>query len=129
MDWKKKTIEELRLYETRKVSRKLIEERIAVIEKNMAQTKDGREEGTQTEERDALRSTLREINMQLSTMANALKVLEDRQLTVLDRFYINPVPNHVETLCEELAIEPSTVYRARGKALACLTMALFGVKV
>ena len=57
-----------------------------------------------------------------------LELLSDTERKILDRFYINRVPDHVDRLCEELGYEKTRVYEMKETALRKLTYAMYGVQ-
>ncbi len=54
-----------------------------------------------------------------------LESLEPTQRQLLEKLFVQPVPARVEQLCRELAVERSSVYRYREKALRSFTLALY----
>lgn len=51
----------------------------------------------------------------------------DEQL-VLERLYMQPERNALNTLCAELGVEQSSIYRKRDSALRSFTLALYGAE-
>lgn len=57
----------------------------------------------------------------------ALDVLEPEERLILERLFIYPqMRKAVDKLCEDLAVEPSSVYRKRDRALRKFTLAMYG---
>ena len=56
----------------------------------------------------------------------AMKALDKREQLVLRQFYIRRERGHVDRLCQELQVEPATVYRLRNRALERFALALYG---
>ena len=59
----------------------------------------------------------------------ALDTLTDHQRRILELFYINRCEDHIGILCEEMFIEPASVYRKKDDALKDYILAAFGIEV
>ena len=77
-------------------------------------------------ERDELKHNLRITRAEVRQVENALNSLSPEEKTVIDKFYINRPQNHVESLCQELHIERTQVYRIKDQALIKMARQLFG---
>ena len=78
-------------------------------------------------ERERLDGNYQAVEKLVAQIDAALAMLDDQERLVLERFYINRCPNHVERLCEELGCERSQVYRAKDEALRCFTISMYGL--
>jgi hypothetical protein len=58
---------------------------------------------------------------------SALETLNSEELTILRLLYIKKEPRALETLCQLLEVEKSSVYRRRDKALQKFMRGLYGV--
>ena len=72
----------------------------------------------------SLESTLQWIHI----TQRALGVLENEELMILRKLYIQERPGTIAQLCQLLMVEKSSIYRKRDKALEKFTMALFGAE-
>ena len=76
--------------------------------------------------RQNLTRSYRNARIWVDTTDKALSVLPPEEKQILLRMYIHPEKGSVNLLCEELAVEQSTVYRKRDCALSRFTLALYG---
>ena len=142
MNWKREAIDKLRNYETRKQSVENIRMELNRLQLIFSGIRSAATDGTpisgggNTREdalltnivhRDELKRNLKETNMWVSTVENALAVLPDEDRRILDRFYIHGGRGAAQDLCDTMNIEQATVYRKRDEALRRFTVALYGV--
>ena len=80
------------------------------------------------------RSRLQELKHQLQISllrmertAKALELLSHEERRILELLYIRPEMGNLNTLCRELQLEQSSIYRRRDQALHAFTTALYGV--
>jgi len=143
MDYKKMAIDDLKRHENRIQSIEAITEKIKALEyeklslrgmSNSEPVQGGDLNRQETKliniisEQGRLRNQLVAVQTHVERLDKALDNLSDKERTVLDRFYINPLRDHVELLCEELGYEKRQVYRIKDNALYNLTIALYGIE-
>ncbi len=78
-------------------------------------------------ERDRLAENIRVVRRLIELINKGLGALDEREYRVLELFYINRQPNHVERLMDELGYEKSHVYRIRDQALYKFTIGMYGL--
>lgn len=142
MDWKREAADKLRTYEAKRTSIKISEERIERLKSDITRIRSASEDGTQVSggtnvrddvvvnniaEREEMRIAKELAKRSVEMIETALKELDDTERLLLDRFYIHRAKGNVERLCEELAVEKTTVYRWKDQALRHFTLALYGV--
>lgn len=59
---------------------------------------------------------------------NALSALTPEEEMILRQLYISPQGGGVDGLCRQLALEKSSIYRHRDKALSKFTLSLYGAQ-
>jgi len=70
--------------------------------------------------RDEVIKALRQLprlRLQVERMENALAELTEEEAHIITTLFVNPKRNGIESLCEMLEIERTSVYRRRNKAL------------
>jgi DNA-directed RNA polymerase specialized sigma subunit len=77
--------------------------------------------------RQELAWQLKLVRQWLAHTDRGLLALTPEERLVLQRFYLTPEGKTVDTLCAELGVEQSSVYRKRDKALYHFTAALYGI--
>lgn len=118
MDWKREAGEKLRQLNTRRLAlANMTAELGTAVDKTM-NDRVRRKELEDQRDRTAVWVALVEAG---------LDDLSEEERLVLDRFYIRPVADRVEWLCQELGCEQATVYRRRDRALRHFTAAMYGV--
>ena len=142
MDWQKMSIDRLKDYSARKKSLLLIPEQIKALEMNFTNVKIATVDETAVKSgnakkddvlinnivmREELKRSLDIAKKEVEITENALSELTDEQQIVLFRFFISRTRGHVESLCEELTLEKSAVYKIKDEALKRFTMACYGV--
>ena len=142
MDWKREAVDKLRSYEAKRTALTTIPEEIRRLEEDAAGIRaadldrdpvsgggSAREDRLLTNivHRQELERALRQARAWVGIVEAGLAVLDPEERRILDRFYIHRARDNVARLCEELAVEQSTVYRRRDKALRHFTIALYGV--
>lgn len=78
-------------------------------------------------ERERLGYNYAAVKKLVERVEKALAMLNDRERLVLERFYINRMPDHIERLCGELGYEKTRVYELKEEALRRFTYAMYGV--
>ncbi len=141
MDWKKEAMEKLRDLEVKKQALHSIpqeRERIqCVMEGIRSAGVDGDPvKGSTTRREDRLLSCIvklqeldrseKQARLWVGAVSAALAKLDGDERLVLDRLYVCPVKNGISSLCQEMALEQSSVYRHRDRALRNFTLALYG---
>ena len=77
-------------------------------------------------ERARLMVSLEVTRHYISRIERLLSLLSSEEQEVLERMIINPYPEVVFDLGEELALEPASIYRIRARALNKLTRLRYG---
>lgn len=140
MDYKKMAVDDLKKHEARKRSIISLKEKIQALESNktslggMSDCEPVQTSGNKQEEKliniiseqGRLKHQLQTVILLVRRMDRGLSNLNDFEYKALDRFYINPVKNCVDCLCEELGYEKAHIYRVKDKALYDLTIELYG---
>ena len=75
---------------------------------------------------EELEQRLAATKVYVAGVEEALSALNEEEKLILDRFYIHPIRGCAGSLCEELCMERSNVYRRKDQALRHFTMALYG---
>ncbi len=66
------------------------------------------------------------MRQELARLEQALQVLTPEERLVVDRLVVHPVKGNAQVLCELLALEQSSVYRRKDRALRKLDRELGG---
>lgn len=141
MNWKLEAVEKLSRYEAMVRSLENIPAEIRRLEYAARSLKsiptDGVRAGTTGQRRDdaminnlvqreELKNAYENARLWVDTADRALGALEPAEKNVLLKMYVQPQPGALETLCQELGMEKSSVYRKRDSALYRFTVALYG---
>lgn len=141
MNWKAEAVKELKSYPQRLASVENIKERIKVLKEDFESLRGisaeapvmggcSRQEEkmlNNISERKLLGFSLK-ISLSLIRLTEkGFKALDEREREIIDKFYIHPVDNHVEVLCEKLHFEKSRLYEIKDNALRKFTIAMYGV--
>lgn len=139
MNWKKVAIEELQKYEAVRVSLSALPELIERQETAITRIRTSDPEkvvGTGGGNNDALLSAivyrdelilrLKEARKTVDAIERSLESLSADDQMILDRLFIHPRRNAIDTICEDLCIERSAAYERRNKALEKFTITLYG---
>ncbi len=141
MNWKFEAIDKLKGYEAHKQSLASIPEEIRRLNVALTAIRSATTDsipvsgGGSTREdamlsnivhREELERALEQAKLWVDIVDGGLDVLDDEERLVLDRFYIHRGKGNVSRLCEELAVEQSSIYRRRDAALRKFTVALYG---
>jgi hypothetical protein len=78
-------------------------------------------------ERDRLAENIRVVRRLIELINKGLSALDEREYRVLELFYIDRQPNHVERLMDELGYEQRQIYRLRDQALYKFTIGMYGL--
>lgn len=142
MNWRQEAIVKLRDYEARRQSLENIPQELKRLKSELTNVRSLRTDaapasGGGNRREDALldnivRQTeleraLRRARAWVRQVDAGLAVLDDDERIILERFYIYGAKGAAGSLCEQLNIERSTVYRKRDNALRRFTIALYGV--
>lgn len=141
MNWKSEAIDHLNRYEamvqaTQNIPQELtrLEEAAEGFRSTCAENTKVRTSGSSGEDflisnlmlRQSLTRSYRNARIWVDTTDKALSVLQPEEKQILFKMYIHPEKGSVSQLCEDLAVEQSTVYRKRDTALSRFTLALYG---
>lgn len=141
MNWKREAIDKLKNYEAHREALRNIPEEIERLESAYAgirgaATDSARVSGGGSTREDSmlanivyrgeLERRLKEARLWVSVVDRGLRVLDDEERLVLDKFYIHRAKGATGELCARMNVEISTVYRKRDSALRHFTIALYG---
>ena len=104
----------------------LMRKDIASIEKDMKKELPTVQREALEKERLKLLSSLTATEHHIGRVERLLSMLSPEEQAVLDKTIINPYPEAVFDLAEELSCETSSVYRVRASALSRLARLRFG---
>ena len=76
--------------------------------------------------RQELEKSLERASRWMEIVDGALEVLEPQEREILQCMYVFPQKGAVDTVCDALQLEKSSVYRRRDKALRKFTLAMYG---
>lgn len=142
MNWRYFAIEDLKSYEFFKKAIVNNQERLQIAEHNLTNLKgvkyDYNPTSTDTTHhedilinniviKEQLKVTNKYNKFYVEWIEKGLKELNEIELKVLDRFYINPSKNCVDILAEELNYEKSKIYQLREIALKKFTRCMYGI--
>ena len=141
MNWKEEAVRKLREYEPMRQSTVNIPRQMRQLEEEYqtirAQRFTGRrtiaDPGSREDQmmnniirRQELQQSLERACLWMETVDGALQVLEPEEREILQCLYVFPQKGAVDTVCDALHIEKSSVYRRRDKALRKFTLAMYG---
>lgn len=140
MEWKLKATKELKNYPQRKASEENIKERIKILEEQYTSLRGvsigepvmgglSRQEEkmlNNISERGDLKFSLKIVEELNTLTEKGLSALTERERYVLEGFYFGECHNHVETLCRNMNVEKSTLYRIKDEALRKFTLSMYG---
>ena len=141
MDWKSEAIDKLKLYNAKKAAIENIALEIRCLEADFASIRSARTDATPVQgggstredmllsniaKREELARQLEIVQAWVAMVDAGLALLPDSDRKILDRFYINRNPGHVERLSTELNVDRKTVYYRKGRALRHFAVALYG---
>lgn len=143
MDWKHVSIQRLKDYKDRKESIKSLDEQMQILEEKIVSLRsvptdtDPVTGGSNGAREDAIINNIvlrEELAINRSFARREVEITEKglAALTyegryILEKFYIDRHPNHVEEVCIHLSIEKSEVYRQKNEALDRFTKICYGV--
>lgn len=142
MNWRQLVVEDLKNYEFFKKAIVNNEERLQIAEHNLTNLKgvkyDYNPTSTDTSHQEdvlinniVIKEQLRVTNkyniFYTEWIEKGLKELNEIEMKVLDRFYINPCKNCVDRLVKELNYEKSKIYQLREIALKKFTRCMYGI--
>lgn len=140
MNWKIESRDELREYEAKRQATVSIPEDLRQLKAEMVKLGGSSRAtpviggGSLWEDRqinlivriEKLKTSLGYAKDWVTKVERGLSALTDEERLILDRFYIKPAKGNVDSLCEELCLEKSTVYDRKDKALRHYTLARYG---
>ena len=141
MNWKYEAIDRLKTYELKKNAVQSIPRQIEALELEMTvirstfsdseqvDSSGGRSEDAMLSnivKREELGRALELAQKSVKLTEAGLRMLDQEEQEVLDRFYIHPVHGAVMDLCDILGLEQASIYRRRNEALRKFTLAIYG---
>lgn len=140
MNWKAEAIKDLKTYPQRLKSVQSLKERIILLNEQFVSLKGistsepvkgglSRQEEKMLDniaERQRLEFSLKVVESLVELTEKGLAELDAKERKVLDGFYIKPVDNHVNVLCEQMHFEKSRLYEIKDNALRKFTIAMYG---
>ena len=141
MDWKAEATEKLRRYNAMQLATMNLPQEIHRLNLEARRIRSARTDatpvsggGNRREEallnnlihRQELENTLKQAKLWIGSTERALSVLQPGEKLVLHRLLICPERGAIDKLCQELELEPSSVYRKRDEALKRFTLAYYG---
>ena len=142
MNWQKEAENDLRNYNNRKEALENIKERIRSKKEKIQSIRSASCDSTPVQgggnrmednlinnivERERLILTYKATCRLVDLTERGLAGLNDKERVVLDKFYIERVPDHVEWLMSEMHIERSRVYQIKDDALYNFTVEMYGI--
>lgn len=142
MNWQKEAIADLRCYRSRKMSIESMTERLKALEDKFGAIRCATTDSTPVMggasrlEDNLINNIVERQRIGLNIDATArlidltergLSALDDRQRTVLEKFYVDRPPRHVEWLMEHFCVEQARVYQIKDEALYNFTIGMFGI--
>lgn len=142
MNWQKAAIEDLKQYPYRKESLENIACRIAALKSKYEAVRITRPEQERIEagqstlentmldnivERQRLGHTYKAVSRLVQLTERGLSGLGPQDRMVLERFYVDRAPGHVEGLMDKLGYEQSQIYRMKDAALYRFTVSMYGL--
>lgn len=142
MNWKQEAVDKLRQLEAKETALKTIPEEIARLESAMESIRSASADGSPVRgggsgredmllsnicARQELERSLKQTRLWVKAVHTALRVLQQDERRILERFYIWPEPGTAEKLANELGRDTKTIYRQKDRALQKFAMALYGV--
>lgn len=142
MNWQKEAINDLRQYYSRKQALENMTERKLALEEKFMAIKCAMSDSTPVMggasriednmlnnivERQKIDLNIEATSRLIMVTERGLSSLNDQQKMVLEKFYMDRYPNHVERLSENLCVEKTQVYRIKDEALYSFTVSMFGL--
>lgn len=137
--WKNQAINELKMYEARRMSIENITDQIRELEAELTSIKSigadavvvrgsGDRDGKHLNiivSRDLLKENLEDAKKAVRRVEKGLSVLNDEERELLDRFFIRQGKETAFDIADELGIDRKTVYSRRHAALCKFTTAMY----
>ena len=143
VNWCVFSIQKLRDYENRKAAVENITEQIKLLEEKFTAIRSAATDATpvkggndnKREEmlihniatREELQKNLEITIQEIELTEKGLAALNEDEIKILTRFYINRSKGYVERLCDELFISKTELYRQKDEALKKFTMVCYGI--
>lgn len=139
--WKKQAMNELEMYEARKMAVENIPDQIRQLESAMSSIRSPEADSpcartgnagqddrylNNITSRELLKDNLKQTSKAARRTEKALGVLNEEERLVLDRFYIHPEKKAADRLAGDLHVDVKTVYFRRDAALRKFTVAMYG---
>ena len=141
MNWKKEAIDKLKEYNARKQAIASIPVEIAQLESAVRGIRSASADGVAISgggsgredmllsnicKREELRRSLSTAKAWVSQVDAAMRVLDQEERLILDRFYVSSQKGAAERLACDLGVDVKTVYHRKDAALRRFTIALYG---
>lgn len=142
MNWQKEAVSELRNYRQRRQAIENMAERLQILGEKFTAIRCAAMDSTPVMggasriednmlsnivERQRLELNIEATKRLVELTERGLDALDDRQRTVLEKFYVNRPPRHIEWLMEHFCVEQSQIYRMKDDALYSFTIGMFGL--
>lgn len=142
MNWKQEAVDKLRQLEAKETALRTIPEEIARLESAMESIRSASADGSPVRgggsgredmllsnicARQELERSLQQTKLWVKAVNAALRVLQQDERRILERFYITPVQGAAERLSSELGKDVKTIYSKKDRALYKFTVALYGL--
>ncbi len=142
MDWKREAVNDLRAYSARCDALENMAERIRILNDKYKTARSAMgntdtipsNSGNQSDmlvnniaERERLKLNIKATSELVKLTRKGLDGLNEQQLEILNGFYIERYPGHIERLCEKYHLEQSRIYQLKDEALYKFTIAMYGI--
>lgn len=142
MNWQKEAINDLKAYSSRCDALENMTERIRLLNDKIKTVRSamGNTDATPSghgnvtdmlvnniAERERLRLNIKATAELVRLTRKGLNALDERQLDILNSFYIERHAGHIENLMEKYFLEQSRIYQLKDEALYKFTLSMYGI--
>ena len=142
MNWQKEAVSELRNYRQRRQAIESMAERLQILREAFTAIRCATMDSTPVMggasriednmlnnivERERLELNIEATRRLVELTERGLDALDEKQRTVLEKFFVERPPRHVEWLMEHFCVEQSRVYQLKDEALYTFTIGMFGL--
>lgn len=142
MNWQKEAVSELRNYRQRRQAIENMAERLQILREAFTAIRCAATDSTPVMggasriednmlnnivERERLELNIEATKRLVELTERGLDALDGKQRTVLEKFFVERPPRHVEWLMEHFCVEQSQIYRMKDEALYAFTIGMFGL--